>query len=341
MALGANNDDFDARQRLMDLGVDLGLIRSWAGMRATAAAEFGEQQAVISQLESVQKLIAIGLPAAGLLVGSAWGVAHVAERLSGTWPVLRQLSDAAKGLQDAMQGALAPMISVLEEVSFSAGLVHDLQQAWLNVLPENLRGINGLDLTTLSQFLSGEGIPLYLIPRQSTAEAFLAAPSHRAARSLLNTRAESLIEDCRTVWKTHRTAATQEWIHFLEAGLDAYTVGHTAAAQALFANVMDSIGFALPRQDRSRYTTHHKGNADVQQLLNEEVATALAMLPLWQVHEANFESHGDVIPRGFNRHATLHRVSARQYCKRNAIQAMMLATSLLAWFADYAPGPSD
>jgi hypothetical protein len=161
MASGATADDFDARQRLMDLGVDLELIRSWAGTRATAATEFGEQQAVISQFESVQKLLVIGLPAAGLLAVSAWGVAHVAERLSGTWPVLRQVGDTARRLQDAMEGALAPMISVLEEVSLSAESVQDLQQAWLSVLPENLRGIDHLGVTTLSDFLSGEGIPLY------------------------------------------------------------------------------------------------------------------------------------------------------------------------------------
>ena len=41
------------------------------------------------------------------------------------------------------------------------------------------------------------------------------------------------------------------------------------------------------------------------------------------------------MPRPLNRHASLHRASALQYSKRNAVQALMLATSLFGWFAVY------
>ena len=62
-----------------------------------------------------------------------------------------------------------------------------------------------------------EGIPLYLVSRQSTAEAFLAAPDHAGVRSLLTTRARSITADCTAVWTRYRTPRTEEWVIFLEA----------------------------------------------------------------------------------------------------------------------------
>lgn len=339
----SSTEPFDARQQLVDLGVDLEQIRSWAAPNATAAAEFGQRQEAISQYESVQRLLMVGPPLASLLAVLADGVAQVAEGMSETRPAMAPVVGKAREFQAAMEAALPNLARLEEEVSVGAQSVQELHQDWLNVLPENLRGIDQLSLTTLSDFLSTEGIPLYLIPRPSTAEALLAARGTKAARSLLNTRAPKIIEDCQIVWESHRNSATHGWIQLLETGLEAYLDGHTAPAQALFTSVMDSIVWELPRNDRSRYTTHAKGSKDWGKLLNEEVATALAMLPLWQVYERNFKSSGDLVPSEFNRHATLHRASMRQYSKRNAIQAMMLATSVLAWFATYrsaSPGLS-
>ncbi len=160
-------------------------------------------------------------------------------------------------------------------------------------------------------------------------EAFLAARDRGAVRALLTTRARSITTDCQVVWRSHRTTRTTEWVDLLEAGLAAYEAGHTEAAQALFANVLDSITFAIPGPDRRRYTNHKWGDADYEHLLEEDLATGLAIMPLWRVHEENWADKGHDVPREFNRHATLHRVSSRQYTKRNALQSMMLATTFL------------
>lgn len=329
-----------AQQTLSSLGLGSGKLAELARATAEAnAAILGQYQDVISRADQLQKVLAVSLPAAGLLTGSAWGVANMAEKWSKMWPHLNHVSRVAKEFQETMQRSLAPMIHTLEELARNSEYVRLLQNAWLEALPENLRGVRDLRLSALCDFLAEEGIPLYLVPRQSTVEAFLAARDRGAVRALPTTRARSITTDCQVVWRSHRTTRTTEWVDLLEAGLAAYEAGHTEAAQALFANVLDSITFAIPGPDRRRYTNHKWGDADYEHLLEEDLATGLAIMPLWRVHEENWADKGHDVPREFNRHATLHRVSSRQYTKRNALQSMMLATSLLAWTADYGRLP--
>lgn len=93
--------------------------------------------------------------------------------------------------------------------------------------------------------------------------------------------------------------------------------------------------FAIP--DRRKYVKHEHGDAEYEDLLDEEeFDTALVMIPIWSVYEENWERKQHPIPGSLNRHASLHRASTRQYSKRNAVQSLMLATSLLAWFVQHS-----
>lgn len=335
-AEGAARDAETARRTLHSLGLGSSQVADMARqVHEATAAVFGEQQEMVTRAARAQKAIAVGLPAAGLVTGSAWGVSRISERWAKTWPSLVRVTQAADRVQEAIQPMLGPMSQMWDELARNAGWIKTLRDAWLAALPANVRDVERLSLSALCDFLAVEGIPLYLIPRCATVEAFLAAPDHAAVRQLLSTRAGSIAADCMAVWARYRNPKTEEWIRLLEAGQLAYRGGHAAAAQALFANVLDSVTFAMPAPDRRRYTRHKWGDADYEHLLEEDLATALAIMPLWRVHEENWAGKGHDVPREFNRHATLHRASARQYTKRNAIQAMMLATSLVAWFAEY------
>lgn len=50
---------------------------------------------------------------------------------------------------------------------------------------------------------------------------------------------------------------------------------------------------------------------------------------MWQTYQKFFVEDGDVVPNTFSRNATVHTVNRRQYNRRNAVQALMFACSLL------------
>lgn len=58
----------------------------------------------------------------------------------------------------------------------------------------------------------------------------------------------------------------------------------------------------------------------------------IALAPIWQAWQKFFPDEGLPIPHTFSRNATAHTVSAKQYTKRNAVQGLMIASSLIYFF---------
>lgn len=326
----------EAITSLQGIGIDLDQIVRTLRMSQSPAALL-KQQSLVAKLDTARTASAFGLSAAAVVTASAWGINRATAWFARTWPGLRAAANSAQLVQESAQGALDSFASVAQQLSGLSATIQELQRAYIEAFPPNLRGIPGLSISRLCDFLAEEGIALYIVPRQSIADAFLTAPDHATVRALLSSRAKFIIADCRQAWEDHRTQHTSQWIAFLDHGVGAYEAGHTKAAQALFAVVLDSMTFALPTQDRRRVTKHPNGQTDYDHLLESEenLATAMIAISLWHVHEQNWAADGHPVPAEFNRHATLHRVSKRQYSKRNAIQSLMLATSLLAWFSAY------
>jgi hypothetical protein len=50
---------------------------------------------------------------------------------------------------------------------------------------------------------------------------------------------------------------------------------------------------------------------------------------MWQTYQQFFVADGDKVPMTFSRNATAHTVSPRQFNRRNAVQGIMVACSLL------------
>lgn len=200
-------------------------------------------------------------------------------------------------------------------------------------LPPNLRDIPGIDIGRVLDLLRTEGIPLYLVPRESIAAALLHAWDHATVRDVLSRRFDAILSDCEAVLDESRCAETSEIIDFAAEGIAALRAGHVAAAQALFAATLDSLVWSLPEPERLAVSKHKPGS-DPEQIEARELRFALAFTPIWTAHEAFFPNLGDPIPRDFSRHASLHRVSRRQYSKRNALQALMLLSSVVGYLCE-------
>lgn len=195
--------------------------------------------------------------------------------------------------------------------------------------PPNLQDIEDLDFEQVEEVVMVDGIPLYGAPRTSTAEALIRADSASKRRDILGRRWKTISADCREVATACTTAAVAPYVPFAASALDALDAGHTEPAQALASSLIDAIISAHFKKDRSKFTPDRNGKRTNDAYDEFTVREFIAFAPLWQAYQQFHVSDGDAVPNTFNRHATTHTVHRRQYNRRNAVQALMFACSLL------------
>ena len=194
--------------------------------------------------------------------------------------------------------------------------------------PANLRAIEDLKLEHVINVAMVDGIPIYGLPRASTADALIRADSLSRRREILGRRWKTISADCREAVRGCSSDTVTAYVPFAIAALDALDQGHNAAAQALANSIIDMAITNHFGDDRYKYTPSKK--TQTNDAYDEfTVREYIAFAPMWQAYQQYRVGNGDKIPARFNRHATAHSVSARQYNKRNAVQGLMFACSLL------------
>jgi hypothetical protein len=215
------------------------------------------------------------------------------------------------------------------------------QATWLNSIgpaiasmhaafyPPNLRTIEGLKLEEVEQVVMVDGIPLYGIPRTPTAEALIRADGASKRRDIIGRRWKTILADCRDAVEGCASEAVASYKPFAMAAIDALGAGHTEAAQALAGSLVDAILSSYFGKDRTKYTPDRKGKRTKDAYDEFSVRQFIAFAPMWQAYQQFFVTDGDKVPTTFSRNATAHTVSRRQFKRRNAVQGLMVACSLL------------
>ncbi len=214
---------------------------------------------------------------------------------------------------------------------------------WLreSFYPPNLRGITDLEFEEVEKVVMADGIALYGLPRASVAEGIIRAESAAKRREIVGRRWRSISTDCREVLGDCESRAVAPYVPFALAALDALDSGHTAAAQALAGSLVDTLLTAYFGTKRYLYTPDKKGNRTTDAYDEFSVHQFVAFAPMWQAYQQFWVSDGDAIPTTFSRNATAHAVSRRQFSRRNAMQALMFATSLIYFFHEQASGMAN
>lgn len=208
-------------------------------------------------------------------------------------------------------------------------LVPAIKALQASFYPPNLRAIDDLDFEDVHSVVMIAGIPLYGLPRTTIAEALIRAHGASKRRDILGRRWRTITADCREAVQSCSSSAVAPYIPFALAALDALQAGHTAAAQALAGSLVDTIVTSYFGEDRSKYTPHPQGKRTTDAYDEFTVREYIAFAPMWQTYQQFRVTDGDKVPATFSRHATAHAVSSRQYSRRNAVQAVMFACSLL------------
>jgi len=195
--------------------------------------------------------------------------------------------------------------------------------------PPNLRIIKDLEMTGVEVVVMVDGIALYGLPRTSIAEALIRAAGASERRNILGRRWKTISADCRAAVEGCTSAAVAPYRPFVVVALDALDAGHTAAAQALGGTLVDAIITDYFGDNRYLYTPNKKGTRTKDAYDEFTVRQFIAFAPMWQAYQQFFVNEGDRVPTTFSRNATAHTVSPRQFNRRNAVQALMFACSLL------------
>ncbi|WP_328493489.1 hypothetical protein OHS59_12555 [Streptomyces sp. NBC_00414] len=249
----------------------------------------------------------------------------------------RQMADLT-GFNDTIRQALEPLAATYRPPQWHS-VFESLRDTLNKHRPENLRDVT-LGTGDLEKLLVDEGIPLMWVPGPQTVHALLEAPDAAARRRIIGRRWKGIVNDCEKVLEEVDHSAVHDARGFALDVARALRDGHTSAAQALAANLLDSI---LQR---------HFDNAARVQLTKNDFKTkgikfkmddykykvACTFAPVWYAHAKYFPKNGDPIPRTFGRHPSAHGVSRTQYSRINAVYALMLVTSVIKFFDTELPG---
>ncbi|MDI9589080.1 MAG: hypothetical protein QM234_09045 [Acidobacteriota bacterium] len=233
---------------------------------------------------------------------------------------------------------------------YTGGFEKSFQQALedhrLRLLPPNLKLVyKQLNYDEVKEqfipFIIEGGIPAFGIPRHTTFLKLMnLSPNNR--RNAIWSHRQSIVTDCET-WL--RDDEVQRSVSESQLALEALTAlqsGHFTSAQALFTVVLEALSERLlsaddgknrrsikdfdPRKD-GKVPAFLQSQAEADEIY--EMADLIAWLPICHAYlPFNFKIKGE-IPREYNRHASTHTTSNRQFVKRNTIQVLMLATSLI------------
>ncbi|GGR74418.1 hypothetical protein J2S40_003073 [Nocardioides luteus] len=200
----------------------------------------------------------------------------------------------------------------------------DLEDLRDRFRPRNLRD-EPHDVADLEDLMRHEGMPFCLVPDGETIGLLLAAEDRAARCRVLIERAGPIFETCTDVVGLCVDAELLEHGAFIRKAINAYGDGHPEAAQALATVVMDSLVGMYEHQGQIKNPAD--GVAFVQ---GRPWREWFFFLPVPVVHNKTWlMADHDV----FNRNATVHLRPA-QLTASNAVQAIMLATSLIGFHQD-------
>lgn len=211
-----------------------------------------------------------------------------------------------------------------------------LERLRVNFYPPNLRGIEDLEFEDVEKVVMADSIALYGVPRTAVATALIRANSAAKRREILGRHWKAISADCREAVEGFESEPVTSFVPFALAALDALDDGHTAAAQALAGSLIDSQLTTYFGKDRRQYTPDKKGTRTTKAYKEFTVRQFVAFAPMWQTYQQFWVDEGDPVPTTFSRNATAHTVSPRQFNRRNTVQALLFATSLLCFFDEQA-----
>lgn len=232
---------------------------------------------------------------------------------------------------DAMLPDLSNILpSILKDIDIIPEYAGDF---FLDDCPENLKEIKSSKLIGYSQKLAIErGVSLLYIPNKKIVNKILRSKDTKETQTVLYEYRDEIVNDCSIIVNQAINTDYSFEAEILLEGISTLKSGNNKAAQATFTVVLDStISIFYKNKDRKKITNYNK-EKDIPDLIDRmDLLGYMLWAAILKAHESFWPDKGDNIPRIYNRHASVHAVSAEQYTDANCIQSLMLVTSLIAY----------
>jgi hypothetical protein len=252
----------------------------------------------------------------------------------GQWALTDVTSSIFKHADFGLNTNVAALFAT-QQLSWLKDISSTLEFLRTGFYPLNLRDIQDLEFEEIEKVVMLDGIALYGVPRQDIAEKLIRADSAAARRDILGRRWKAISADCRVAVDGCTSTAVAPYLTFAEAALDALDADNPKAAQALAALVLDTVVNGYFGAQRYALTPNKTTTTTVE-YEKFNMREFIAFAPLWKSYQKFKNSDGDSVPTTFSRHASVHGVSAKQYSRRNAVQAVLFVSSLLMFLDEEA-----
>ena len=205
----------------------------------------------------------------------------------------------------------------------------------ISFYPDNLEAIDDLAFEDVEAVVMLDGIALYGVPRTEIAEKLVRAETTAERRNVLGRRWKAIASDCRGSLGACTSTSVAAHVKFCLRAVDALEAGHVEAAQTLAASTLDTVVNGYFGKQRYHLTPNKK-TTTASEYEKFTLREFIAFAPLWQAFQKYKTEEGDPIPHTFSRHASVHGVSAKQFSRRNAVQAVLFLSSLLVFLDEEA-----
>lgn len=181
------------------------------------------------------------------------------------------------------------------------------------------------------------GYAIFWIPRSELADQIVLAKSEKERKSIIVNNEMLIIDDCVKALKNINKEYLEDYVLHLEDSISSMRNQNYRSAQSAITVCVDSLIDKLIKTDDlssfSSISRRSDQNAkDLKKFDNVPIQYLYAAL---QARLITFVFRGfnrlkpNTVSTKYSRHSSTHSVSKRQYKKINALQGLMLATSLL------------
>lgn len=238
-------------------------------------------------------------------------------------PALNLENLGLKNLIDTSSFRVFDDIYKAQRIQFE-GIFDNIGRILDGILPPNWRGVRGLD--QIEAILLDEGLALAWVPPADILNALLSASSKQERRRILGRRWKRVVASCRELVESASAVDVIQYRGFALNAAKMLEDGHPEGAQALAANLLDTmLRETLDRPSRQQ-VTNQRTRLSIDDL---PMRAAMVFGGIWGSHTEFWQSRGDSIPREFTRHGSAHAVSRRQYSRINAVVALMHVTAYI------------
>lgn len=198
----------------------------------------------------------------------------------------------------------------------------------IDILPPNWKEVEVKDYSILRTLLLDEGLALAWVPDGAILQRLIRARNQEARRRILDDEWESVAYNCQSVLENLSATRHKELVELAIATSKALLADHTSPAQAMAANLIDTL---LCREHTYAGKGRKMSRKNRPPIGNLHAKKNMVYGGLWGSYKQYQIDHGDPIPLEFSRHASAHGVSHRQYTRLNALIALMHVTAYLCW----------